>query len=222
MFFVNEDDSSNDSIDLKKSIDDHEFSDYYDNNAEKNKDEIDEHTDQSKEHIKEFLSWIRDLGIVIIIALLITNFVGENTRVIGASMEPNIHDGDYFILDKISYRFSEPERFDIVVFPYTQDTSKNYIKRIIGLPGETIDIKDGLIYIDDQVLEESYGMEVIKYEGNQVYPLLIPENQYFVMGDNRNDSSDSRAKDVGTIAEDDIIGKIWIRIWPFNDFGFVE
>lgn len=173
----------------------------------------------------EILMFIRDLAIMLVIFGLFTTFIADRTSVIGDSMEPNIHDGDYFILNKVSYRFTEPERFDIVVFPYNHGQS-NYIKRIIGLPGETIDLKrDGdsfTIYINDEKLEEHYGKESIEYPGNQTFPLVIPEDEYFVMGDNRNDSSDSRYQDVGTIPKSEIIGKVGLRIWPFSDFGFVD
>ncbi|PKM96136.1 MAG: signal peptidase I [Firmicutes bacterium HGW-Firmicutes-1] len=166
--------------------------------------------------------FIRDLAFMLVIFGLFTTFIADRTSVIGDSMEPNIHDGDYFILNKISYRFSEPERFDIVVFPYNNGQS-NYIKRIIGLPGEKIEVKtDGQIYINDKVLDEQFGVEIIRIIGDQPFPIIIPDNEYFVMGDNRNDSSDSRYQDVGTIPKADIIGKAGIRIWPLSDFGTVE
>lgn len=170
----------------------------------------------------EILMFIRDLALMLVIFGLFTTFIADRTSVIGDSMEPNIHNGDYFILNKISYRFSEPERFDIVVFPYNNGQS-NYIKRIIGLPGEEIEIKsDGQIYINDEVLEEHFGIESIRIKGNQPFPMIIPDDEYFVMGDNRNDSSDSRYQDVGTIPKEDIIGRAGLRIWPLTNFGFVE
>lgn len=173
----------------------------------------------------EILMFIRDLAIMLVIFGLFTTFIADRTSVIGDSMEPNIHDGDYFVLNKVSYRFTEPERYDIVVFPYNHGQS-NYIKRIIGLPGETIDFKkEGEsfnIYINGNILKENYGKEPIKYEGNQSFPLVIPENEYFVMGDNRNDSSDSRYQDVGTIPRSEIIGKAGLRVWPLDDLGFVD
>lgn len=173
----------------------------------------------------EIFTWIRDLSIVIVVVLLMTTFVGEKIRVIGASMEPNVHDGDHFLLDKISYRVGEPERYDVIAFPY--DDKVNYIKRIIGLPNEEVNIILGddesyEVYIDGVLLDDPYGMEAIIRPGNQKYPLIVPEGEYFVLGDNRNDSSDSRYMDVGTVEVDTILGKTFIRIWPFKDFGFVE
>ncbi len=184
--------------------------------------EVDIPKDKSEKSVAyEILMFIRDLAIMLIIFGLFTTFIADRTSVIGDSMEPNIHNGDYFILNKISYRFSDVERFDIVVFPYNNGQS-NYIKRIIGLPGEKVELKDGQIYINDEVLEEHFSVEQIRIIGNQPFPIIIPEDEYFVMGDNRNDSSDSRYQDVGTIPRSDIIGKAGLRIWPLPDFGFVE
>lgn len=171
----------------------------------------------------ELFTWVRDIGIAIIVVWVIITFVGQNTNVMGSSMEPTLHDGNRLIIDKLSYRFSEINRFDIVIFPYHKDPELNYIKRVIGLPGEKVDIRQGKIYINDELLDsDKYGMEEIRDYGNQEYPLVVPENQYFVMGDNRNRSSDSRYQDVGTISDDEIIGKAVLRIWPISEFGFIK
>lgn len=172
--------------------------------------------------LKTIGSWILDILIILVVVYLITTFVGQRTSVIGDSMKSTLHDGDQVIIDKISYRFVEPERFDIIVFPYKMNPEHYYIKRIIGMPGETIELKDGRIYIDGEPLEEDYGLEPIMTYGVADEPLTIPEGEYFVMGDNRNNSSDSRYADVGNIPADDIIGKAWIRIWPLGDFGFLQ
>ncbi len=169
----------------------------------------------------EILLFLRDLAIMIIVVALFTTFIADRTKVIGNSMEPHIHDGDLFVLNKITYRFSEPKRYDIIVFPYNHGQA-NYIKRIIGLPGETVQISNGEIIINGELLGEDFGMEEIRYDGNQDYPLTVPEGEYFVMGDNRNNSTDSRYQDVGTIKKEDIIGKAGLRIYPFSGFGFVE
>jgi signal peptidase I len=140
-------------------------------------------------------------------------------------MEPTLSDGDNLFVDKISYRFKDPERFDIIVFPFQYKEDTYYIKRIIGLPGETVQIDtDGNIYINGEILQESYGKEVIKPEniGRAVEPITLGEDEYFVMGDNRNNSSDSRTEMVGNIHRKDIIGKAWIRIWPFSEFGVLK
>lgn len=156
---------------------------------------------------------------------LVITFVGQRTEVEGASMENTLHNGDNLIVDKLSYRFHDPERFDIIVFPFQFQNNTYYIKRIIGLPGETVQIMDdGSIYINGEKLEENYGMEVIKPEtiGRAAEPIELGDDEYFVMGDNRNNSSDSRTDMVGNIKRENIIGKAWLRIWPVSDFGVLQ
>lgn len=156
---------------------------------------------------------------------LVITFVGQRTEVEGASMENTLHNGDNLIVDKLSYRFHDPERFDIIVFPFQLQDNTYYIKRIIGLPGETVQIMDdGSIYINGEKLEENYGMEVIKPEtiGRAAEPIELGDDEYFVMGDNRNNSSDSRTDMVGNIKRENIIGKAWLRIWPVSDFGVLQ
>lgn len=156
---------------------------------------------------------------------LVITYVGQRTEVEGASMENTLHNGDNLIVDKLSYRFHNPERFDIIVFPFQFQDNTYYIKRIIGLPGETVQIMDdGSIYINGEKLEENYGMEVIKPEtiGRAAEPIELGDDEYFVMGDNRNNSSDSRTDMVGNIKRENIIGKAWLRIWPVSDFGVLQ
>lgn len=156
---------------------------------------------------------------VLCFTYLIITYVGQRTEVQGASMETTLSDGDNLIVDKISYRFNEPKRYDIIVFPYQYEEKKYYIKRIIGLPGETVSIDDlGNIYIDGEVVEESYGREVILDPGIAREPIELADDEYFVLGDNRNNSSDSRVAAVGNIKRKDIIGKAWLRIWPLSEF----
>ena len=138
-------------------------------------------------------------------------------------MEPMLNDGDNLIIDKISYRFQDPQRFDIVVFPFQYANRPYYIKRIIGLPGETIYIDDnGNIYINNEILKEPYGKEVITDPGRAYEPITLGEDEYFVMGDNRNNSSDSRDPVVGNVHRDDLIGKAWMRIWPLDKMGMIK
>lgn len=176
-----------------------------------------------KNILKEILSISVYLLLVFCAAYLIVTYVGQRTQVSGSSMETTLSDGDHLIVDKISYRFSDPERFDIIVFPFQYDTDTYYIKRIIGMPGETVQIDEsGNIYIDGELLEESYGREVIQNPGRASDPVWLGEDEYFVMGDNRNNSSDSRDPSVGNIHRRDIIGRAFIRIWPFSKFGILK
>lgn len=175
--------------------------------------------------MKEFLNTAIYLLCVLGAVWLVITFVGQRTEVEGASMENTLHNGDNLIVDKLSYRFRDPERFDIIVFPFQYQANTYYIKRIIGLPGETVQImEDGSIYINGEKMEESYGREVIQPEtiGRAAEPIVLGEDEYFVMGDNRNNSSDSRTDIVGNIKREDIIGKAWLRIWPLSDFGVLK
>ena len=162
------------------------------------------------------------IGVVLGVTFLIITFVGQRTHVSGESMENTLDNGDQLIVDKITYRFQDPERFDIIVFPFHYKENTYYIKRIIGLPGETVQIADGTIYINGQVLEESYGREVMQDPGIAAEPITLGEDEYFVLGDNRNQSSDSRDPSVGLIHRDEIIGRAWLRIWPLNSFGILK
>lgn len=178
-----------------------------------------------KKVMKELLSTGLYLLIVLLVTWFIITFVGVRTVVDGDSMETTLSDGDNLIVDKLTYRFKDPERFDIIVFPFQYQEDTYYIKRIIGLPGETVQIdENGKIYINGEVLSESYGREIIKpeYIGVAWEPVVLGEDEYFVMGDNRNNSSDSRNPIVGNIHRGDIIGRAWVRVWPFSDFGMLK
>lgn len=176
-----------------------------------------------KNILKEILSTSIYLLVVLCAAYLIITYVGQRTQVSGSSMETTLSDGDNLLVDKITYRFSDPKRFDIIVFPFQYDADTYYIKRIIGMPGETVQIDyDGNIYVDGEILEESYGREVIQNPGRAAEPITLGEDEYFVMGDNRNNSSDSRDPSVGNIHRKDIIGRAWVRIWPFSKFGVLK
>ena len=170
--------------------------------------------------LKEILSTSVYLLVVLLITYLIVNFVGQRTEVVGSSMESTLSDGDNLIVDKITYRFKEPERYDIIVFPFQYAKNTYYIKRIIGMPGETIRIdSDGVIYINDKELTEFYGKEVIDDPGIARNEITLGKDEYFVMGDNRNNSTDSRDPSVGNIRKKDILGRAWLRIWPLYAFS---
>ena len=170
----------------------------------------------------ELLSWLIYIVIVVILSLGIITFIGQRTKVSGHSMETTLSDGDNLIVDKLTYRFSDPKRFDIIVFPYKYEENTYFIKRIIGLPGETIQVTDGKIYINGQVLDESYGREVLKSGGIAETPITLGEDEYFVMGDNRNDSMDSRDPSVGVLHKSELVGRAWVRIWPLSKFGILR
>ena len=176
-----------------------------------------------KNVIKEIISTIVYILVVLLGTWLLITFVGQRTSVSGSSMEPTLQHNDQLILDKISYRFSEPQRYDIIVFPFLYEEKTYYVKRIIGLPGETVQIEgEGNIFIDGEILEEDYGMETMNYPGIAAEPITLGDDEYFVLGDNRNNSSDSRDPSVGTIRRSNVMGKAWVRIWPLNKFGLLK
>jgi signal peptidase I len=137
-------------------------------------------------------------------------------------MYPTLEDGDNLLIDKISYRFQEPERFDIIVFQYPHAQDTYYIKRIIGLPGETVLIQDGQIYINGELLEDPYGAEPMENPGRAYRQITLGPGEYFVLGDNRNVSSDSRDSSVGNVTTEQIVGKVFLRIYPWKQMGKVE
>lgn len=172
--------------------------------------------------VKELFIWILIFAVGIAAAYVIVQYVGERTVVNGDSMYPALSDKDNLIVDKISYRFTDPKRFDIVVFPFRYQEDTFYIKRVIGLPGETVQIYDGAVYINGKLLNDPYGYEEISNAGLASDAITLGEQEYFVLGDNRNNSSDSREPSVGTITRSELIGKACIRIWPFNKIGLLK
>ena len=172
---------------------------------------------------KEILSMVLYFAVVFLSVYLIITYVGQRTEVNGDSMEPTLSNEDNLIMDKLSYHFRDPKRYEVIIFPCPDDPSVYYIKRIIGMPGETIQIKDEKVYIDGKVLEsEKYGIAPIEEPGIAEEPLKLGDEEYFVMGDNRPVSRDSRYEEVGPISKDTIEGRAWVRIYPFSKMGMVK
>jgi len=173
--------------------------------------------------MKNFLSFIWETLKIVIIALVIVvpirYFLFQPFFIKGASMEPNFDDGQYLIIDELSYRFREPQRGEVVVFKYPHDLSQRYIKRIIGLPGETIEIKERKVLISGEILDESsYLPEGITTP--DLAKITLGEEEYFVLGDNRFASSDSRLW--GPLPRENIVGRVFIRAWPFATLAKFE
>ena len=170
--------------------------------------------------MKKFFSFIFEILKVVILAVIIVlpirYFIFQPFFVQGISMEPNFQDGDYLIIDEITYRFREPGRGEVIVFKYPKNPSQRYIKRIIGLPGETVEIKDREVIIFDgtenRVLDETrYLSDSLSTKGNT--RVSLGEDEYFVLGDNRDFSSDSRRW--GALSRSNITGRVYLRAWPF-------
>lgn len=159
-------------------------------------------------------------AIALAVGILITKFIANHTMVEGSSMEPALRDGDNLIVEKVSYLFGDPARFDIIVFKQSQNI--NYIKRIIGLPGERVRIEEGKIYINDNPIFDSYGDGSLTDGGLAENTVTLGNDEYFVLGDNRDGSEDSRNKNVGSVRKSQILGKAWFRVTPFEQFGFLD
>ena len=161
------------------------------------------------------LEVLKVIGIVFIVAVGIRYFVFQPFVVEGSSMEPSYHHGEYLFIEKVSYRLHEPKRGDVIVFKYPNNPNINYIKRIVGLPGETISIKDGKVYIDNQLLAEPYletdTVTTVEKDLGATYEITLPSDRYFMLGDNRDHSSDSRSG--WLLPEDFIVGRSVITIY---------
>ena len=165
----------------------------------------------------KLLIWAAQIAAVIFLAYFIVYYALERTNMVGISMEATLADKDQIIINKFSYHFSEPERFDVIVYKQSGKEHSYYdIKRIIALPGEKIQIKDGLIYTNGEVIDEIINVEPMGNYGLAAEEILLEENEYFVLGDNRNNSEDSRFASVGMIRREEIIGEAFIRTSPFN------
>lgn len=167
-------------------------------------------------------SWAKRFGLLIFevvkvvlislaIILPIRLWLVQPFYVEGASMEPNFYDSEYLIINEISYRFEDPQRGEVIIFKNPQNTKVYFIKRVIGLPGETIEIKQGKVFIDDELIKEDY---IENFSTQSKEAIILAEDEYFVMGDNRSNSFDSRS--IGPINTKHIIGKVWVRGWPLD------
>jgi signal peptidase I len=169
---------------------------------------------------KNLWVWIRDIAIAVVIAIVIMQFI-KPTIVKEHSMENTLHPNDYIFLSKQAYTFGEPKRGDIVVFrsslEATDGTTKNLIKRVIAVEGDTVAIHDGVVYVNEKALEEPYTKE--GYTDGQMPEITVPQDDLFLLGDNRQQSKDSRDPSVGFINEDKLIGKAVFRVFPFSNFG---
>ena len=166
---------------------------------------------------------IVDVIVIICLAFLMVTFFFDNTTITGHSMNATLNHSDVMLVNKAVYKFRNPDRYDIIIFkPNIGNVSDNYIKRVIGLPGETVQIIDGKVHIDGKVLSDDVIDMEIYNAGNAVEPITLGYNEYFVLGDNRNNSDDSRFSNVGLVKSDSIIGVPWFVIYPFEDFGGIN
>ena len=184
--------------------------------------EFDSLTTENEENIPEkpnllgVLIDILETLLLSVVLFFLINAVSARIRIDGSSMEPNLHHGEFVIVSKINYRFGEPERGDVVVFDFPRNITQEYIKRIIGLPGEHILVEDGKVYVNEIMLSEPYLIMEPQYEGEWV----VPEDTLFVLGDNRNNSSDSHTW--GMVPMNNVIGEALVVYWPPSSWGLIN
>lgn len=216
-----------------KSSDDKDWEDIVDFGKEEPNDEKKGKKDKKSKKkeetsaVREIFSWIFTIAIAVVAAMVIKNYVIINANIPSGSMENTILPGDDIFGFRLAYTFSDPKRGDIVIFNAPDNPSEKYIKRVIGLPGETVTIEDAQVYIDGEPLEEDY-LKSATVEGEVwttnagPYEFKVPENSYLLLGDNRNGSSDARVWEHTYVSKDAIIGKAILRYYPFDRFGLVK
>ncbi|MGI6705423.1 MAG: signal peptidase I [Clostridia bacterium] len=162
---------------------------------------------------KELMEWVSSILIAVILAFVIRVYVFEFIQVIGISMVPTLKNHDWLLVEKISYRFRDPQRGDIIILKNPGNLKENFVKRVIGVENDVIEVRDGYVYVNQERIEEPY----INEQAMDDFPaVIVPEDSYFVMGDNRNRSKDSRDPGVGFIPREDLLGRAVLRIWPLQ------
>lgn len=179
-----------------------------------------ERNSKIKKFVVKSIGWILAIGVTVGLAYVISTYVLEKTNMADKSMNTTLSVDDKILINKLLYKIREPERFDVIVFKKDGKEHSYYsIKRVVGLPGETVQIRDGYVYINGELLEEPMVVDAIYLEGLAAEELVLDDDEYFVLGDNRNDSEDSRFANVGNVTAGEIVGKAWIRT---NKFGIIS
>lgn len=169
--------------------------------------------------LRRVVNWIVDVVVVISFAWFTVYAFGTQVTVTGHSMLPLLQSENVVLMNRLSYDFSSPKRFDVVVFE--RGDSKANVKRVIGLPGEVVQIKGGYLYINEEKLEAEDGLDQVSLAGLAEKPVHLGEHEYFLLGDNRDSSEDSRFANIGNVNEEQILGKVWFRIYPLIDIALI-
>ncbi len=169
---------------------------------------------------REILSWVLTLAVAVGAALLIRTFVFEPVRVDGRSMNNTLQDGEFMLVTKYNYLFSDPERFDVVICHYPERGWTNFVKRIVGVPGDTIAVKNSILYVNGEAIDETSYIDNPSRPGQDFDEITLGENEYFVMGDNRSNSNDSRY--VGTLKRSMIKGQVRFVWFPFSQARLIK
>lgn len=172
--------------------------------------------------IKEVITWAVELAIVLVVAYVLVFFIGLRTSVVGSSMSPTFESGDEILVNRFIYKVAQPKTDDLVVFlPNGNEKSHYYVKRVVAVPGDTVQIKSGVLYVNGSEVTRVSGDESIDDPGLAKEEITVGEDEYFVLGDNVNNSEDSRYANIGNVKKQYMIGKAWFQISPFRKFGFL-
>lgn len=172
--------------------------------------------------VKEVLSWVAEIAITLVIAFTFVYFIGLRTSVVGQSMADTLSNGDEILVNRFIYKVTDPKPNDIIVFlPNGNEKSHYYIKRVIAVPGDTVQIQSGAVYVNGELFEEEVDVSAIEEAGLAAEEITLGDDEYFVLGDNRNNSEDSRYANIGNVKKEYIIGKAWFIVSPWKDFGFL-
>lgn len=174
--------------------------------------------------VDKIFKWIVDIVVVVVLALFFITYFGGQTKIVGNSMNETLINGDTVLIDTLAYQISPPDRYDVIVFEKKEKNGDivEYVKRVVGLPGETVQIIDGRIYINDELLSFNEDKDRIVNAGLAKEKIKLDYNEYFVIGDNWNNSEDSRSNTVANVRLDEIKGKVWLVSWPFVRINIVR
>ena len=172
--------------------------------------------------VKEVISWVAEIAITLVIAFTFVYFVGLRTSVIGQSMADTLSNGDQILVNRFIYKVTDPKPNDLIVFlPNGNEKSHYYVKRVIAVPGDTVQLKSGAVYVNGELFEEEVDVSAMEEAGLAADEIKLEEDEYFVLGDNRNNSEDSRYANIGNVKKEYMIGKAWFVVSPFKKFGFL-
>ena len=173
--------------------------------------------------VREVLSWIVEIVVLIGLAYVLVSFFGIRTNVVGQAMEQTLENDDDILVNKFAYIISKPKQGDVIVFlPNGNKKSHYYVRRVVAVPGDTVQIKDGALYVNDELYKESTDVASMEDAGIASDAVKLEKDEYFVLGDNRNNSEDSRYANIGNVKRDYIIGKAWFRFSGFGSFGTIK
>lgn len=173
--------------------------------------------------LKEIGVWAIEIAIVLVFSFVFVYYIGHRTTVVGPSMNPSLENGEEILVNRFTYKVTRPKPNDVIVFlPHGNTKAHYYVKRVIAVPGDTVQIKNGAVYVNGELFDEKVDTAAIEDAGVAAEEITIGEDEYFVLGDNRNSSEDSRYANIGNVKKEHIVGKAWFRVSPFKEIGFIK